>query len=297
MKRDFKGIWIPREIWLSEEIGVLDKIVLAEIDSLDNEDGCFASNAYFAKFFNISVTRVSNIISNLKKLGYIEEVGFNGRNRVLQGRLKEKFKAGLNKSLRQPQTIFKGRLKEKFKHNNIDNNKGDSKEETSPSDLKEKKTISEPNSGKVQYSSVDPTETRHYAKSHKITPDEQLILAQYKKHIYPRCTEKTQSFRDGVVEALDLFNEVWDKNIGAEMLVTGIRIFAENDFWKEKLADNAFLRTPKLFFRRAFLENNIIPLMNEKYGDNNKTKVSEEDVAKRKEQNEKAISDFLGKDN
>ena len=152
MKRDFKGIWIPREIWLSEEIGVLDKIVLAEIDSLDNEDGCFASNAYFAKFFNISVTRVSNIISNLKKLGYIEEVGFNGRNRVLQGRLKEKFKAGLNKSLRQPQTIFKGRLKEKFKHNNIDNNKGDSKEETSPSDLKEKKTISEPNSGKVQYS-------------------------------------------------------------------------------------------------------------------------------------------------
>ena len=42
--RDFKGIWIPKEIYLSKELNWTDKILLIEIDSLDTEEHCFAGN-------------------------------------------------------------------------------------------------------------------------------------------------------------------------------------------------------------------------------------------------------------
>lgn len=72
MNRDFKGIWIPREIWLSTDLKVMEKLILVEIDSLDNEEGCFASNEHFSKFFSLSKNRCSEIIKSLEKKGYIE---------------------------------------------------------------------------------------------------------------------------------------------------------------------------------------------------------------------------------
>lgn len=69
--RAFKGIWIPKEIWLSTDLKVMEKLVLVEIDSLDNEEGCFASNDHFSKFFSLSKNRCSEIIKSLEKKGYI----------------------------------------------------------------------------------------------------------------------------------------------------------------------------------------------------------------------------------
>ena len=71
MARDFKGVWIPKEIWLNEELSLQEKVFLTEIDSLDNEDGCFASNGYFAQFFGLSKGRCSQVISGLEKKGLI----------------------------------------------------------------------------------------------------------------------------------------------------------------------------------------------------------------------------------
>ena len=51
VNRDFKGVWIPREVWLDSRLSMLDKGILAEIDSLDMSDsGCFASNEHLADF-------------------------------------------------------------------------------------------------------------------------------------------------------------------------------------------------------------------------------------------------------
>lgn len=72
MQRDFKGIWIPKEIWISTDLKVMEKLLLVEIDSLDNEDGCFASNEHFSKFFSLSKNRCSEIIKSLEEKGYIE---------------------------------------------------------------------------------------------------------------------------------------------------------------------------------------------------------------------------------
>lgn len=73
MERGFKGIWIPKEIWLNESLSIQEKVFLVEIDSLDNdEDGCFASNEYFANFFKLSKNRCSEIIKSLEKKGFIK---------------------------------------------------------------------------------------------------------------------------------------------------------------------------------------------------------------------------------
>lgn len=71
MNRDFKGIWIPKEVWLCKDLTLMEKIFLIEIDSLDNQQNCFASNAYFSEFFDISKGRCTQIIKSLEAKGFI----------------------------------------------------------------------------------------------------------------------------------------------------------------------------------------------------------------------------------
>jgi len=66
VKRNFKGIWIPKAIWEADLL-IHEKVFLAEIDSLDNDEGCFASNAYFSDFSKLTKARCSQIISKLEK--------------------------------------------------------------------------------------------------------------------------------------------------------------------------------------------------------------------------------------
>lgn len=86
MERDFKGVWIPKEIWLNENLSAIDKIIFTEINSLDSEEhGCFASNEYLAKFCQVSSVTVSRSISKLCNLGLLEIKSFDGRHRELKG--------------------------------------------------------------------------------------------------------------------------------------------------------------------------------------------------------------------
>jgi len=71
MDRAFKGVWIPKGIWENKDMTWMEKLFITEIESLDKEHGCFASNPYFAEFFNLKVTRTSQIINNLIHKGFI----------------------------------------------------------------------------------------------------------------------------------------------------------------------------------------------------------------------------------
>ncbi len=71
LHRDFKGVWIPKSVWLSKVLTLQEKILYVEIDSLDNGIGCFAGNKHFAEFLGLSKKRVSVIINNLVKKGYV----------------------------------------------------------------------------------------------------------------------------------------------------------------------------------------------------------------------------------
>ena len=83
--RKFKGVWIPKDLWLDKDLSMHEKCLLIEIDSLDNDEkGCFKSNKSLAEFLGISEGRCANIISGLKKKDFIYQCFFNGRIRGLK---------------------------------------------------------------------------------------------------------------------------------------------------------------------------------------------------------------------
>jgi hypothetical protein len=119
--RDFKGVWIPKEIWLNTDLSIIEKVLLVEIDSLDNSDrGCFASNEYLASFVQLSEGRVANIISDLKKRGFIIQLFFDGRNRGLRTQISE---SSFNENVKADLTKKGKQTTQKREHNNTDNKK------------------------------------------------------------------------------------------------------------------------------------------------------------------------------
>lgn len=84
MNRDFKGIWIPKEIWFDARLTALEKVLFAEIDSLDTEIGCYAGNEYLAAFCQCSDRTISSAIKKLADIGYIKIEGFNGKRRIIR---------------------------------------------------------------------------------------------------------------------------------------------------------------------------------------------------------------------
>ena len=82
-ERGFKGIWIPAEIWLNTEISHIEKILWAEINSLDKGNGCNASNEYLANFLGVKEHTITIMVSHLKKAGLVKQIAFDGRKRIL----------------------------------------------------------------------------------------------------------------------------------------------------------------------------------------------------------------------
>ena len=84
-KREFKGIWIPAEIWLKKELSVLERGLYAEIDSFDRTgSGCYAGNDYFAEFFGVSAPSIARAIKKLLKKEVIVRAGYRNRKRILK---------------------------------------------------------------------------------------------------------------------------------------------------------------------------------------------------------------------
>ena len=117
-ERDFKGIWIDREIWLSEELSLMEKVLFVEIHSLDNERGCFASNGYFAQFFGMSTRQISTHITSLKTKGYITITIENHNERTI--RVTGKYAYANPESMR----LLKRQVSSLAGHFSVDNRQG-----------------------------------------------------------------------------------------------------------------------------------------------------------------------------
>lgn len=128
--RDFKGVWIPRTVWLDTRLNALEKVILTEIDSLDNgERGCWASNKHIAEFCQCSETKVSTAISKLIDLGYLYLQSFDGRSRELKSSLSN-FE---RQNLINCEAAFKN-LQESNTGNNPSNNSGSKRRKKESSD-------------------------------------------------------------------------------------------------------------------------------------------------------------------
>ena len=77
---DFVNLFQDGKITLQEMylLTIIDNLVTAK------GEGCFASNAYLGKKMCLGRDRIQKIISNLKKLGLVHQVRFDGRKRFLE---------------------------------------------------------------------------------------------------------------------------------------------------------------------------------------------------------------------
>lgn len=65
--RGFKGIWIPSHLWELETLKFVEKGVIAEVESLDDGEGCWASNSHLASFLNVTPKTITRILASLKE--------------------------------------------------------------------------------------------------------------------------------------------------------------------------------------------------------------------------------------
>ena len=45
-ERDFKGVYVPKEIWLTPELTGYERLIFMEVYSLDRKFGCVAGNEH-----------------------------------------------------------------------------------------------------------------------------------------------------------------------------------------------------------------------------------------------------------
>ncbi len=65
-ERDFKGVFIPKEIWVTPELTGYERLIFMEIHSLDREFGCVAGNQHFSNGLGISERQLRDYIKRLK---------------------------------------------------------------------------------------------------------------------------------------------------------------------------------------------------------------------------------------
>jgi hypothetical protein len=89
-KRAFKGIWIPIEIWDNTDLEILEKILLADIESdCSNHQVCFADVNYWVWLLQVKERKVKHLLASLEWKGFIESTTVDGKHviRICRERL------------------------------------------------------------------------------------------------------------------------------------------------------------------------------------------------------------------
>lgn len=70
----FTGLWIPAEVAMHQGLSDKAKLAYGLISSLDNEDGCYASNGYIARTLSVNERHVRRLIDELITQGLVMRV-------------------------------------------------------------------------------------------------------------------------------------------------------------------------------------------------------------------------------
>lgn len=247
-KRDFKGVWIPKTVWLDKRLSALDKMILTEIDSLASEErGCFASNAYIADFCQCSEAKVTKSISLLIKLGYLYVASFNGRQRELKSHLStpsyeaesENVQGSLVKNTRQGSKFYEAesenlrdsKLESKLDNNIFNNNS--QKENT-----QKKKFSSDDSDAPPDVSPASGTDARPKKEEKVFDKDSDAYqaaayLARQIEKNYPDVTPPTEKDKQCWAADFDKCNRInkrsWDD------IADVLHFSQKNTFWRKNI--------------------------------------------------------------
>jgi len=80
-ERQFRGVWIDASIWLDKRLTLVEKALLAEVDSFAGNGKSFHKcNDTIQDEYGISRNTIARALRKLQELGFVE-VSFNGRVR------------------------------------------------------------------------------------------------------------------------------------------------------------------------------------------------------------------------
>lgn len=70
--REFKGVWIPSDLYLNDELSWTEKLVILEVDSFSrNGLPCFISNEHLCNHIRCSASTIEKSLKRTEELGYI----------------------------------------------------------------------------------------------------------------------------------------------------------------------------------------------------------------------------------
>lgn len=95
MAKEFRGVWIPKEIYQDRELNPTEKLILSDIATLGEY---FKSNETIAIEVGVAQCTVTRSIKKFEKLGYIK-TQYDGRTRLI------KLRSTLSKLLKQTKQI------------------------------------------------------------------------------------------------------------------------------------------------------------------------------------------------
>lgn len=72
--RGFKGVWIPKNLYMCTELTPNEKFLLLEIYSLSKKNVCYANNKHFAEFTGLKENTVQKAFLKFEENGYIHRV-------------------------------------------------------------------------------------------------------------------------------------------------------------------------------------------------------------------------------
>lgn len=99
MDREFKGVWIDRSIWLHPDLTLIEKALLAEIDSFTGDGKSFyKTNETIQEEYKISRPTISRALKKLEGLGFIK-IEFDGRKRKVTYQADRKIFTGRPKKM------------------------------------------------------------------------------------------------------------------------------------------------------------------------------------------------------
>ena len=121
--KEFKGIWIPYEVLVDNNLNDKEKMIYSMILYLSKENDCTMSNTYISKLLNICNVQASRIINSLKKKEYIKiEIEYKQNSKETALRKIIPINKNVNTSKRMSNEPINKNVKDIINNNKIYNN-------------------------------------------------------------------------------------------------------------------------------------------------------------------------------
>jgi len=242
---------------------------------------CNSTKAYLGKFIGISEQSVHTILNKLCKLHLVERhktlnvirTTLKWYNAIVVAENLEDTKETLAPNPENTKETLVSDTKETLVNIDIRNKDintdicpdGQILDKIQNSDINKDSEIIIPehNFSGIQLASVSPPTEKVY-KVKKLSEEELKVFQKYKERVISNSTEETETVLEGIPRAIKIFKKSFQE-AGVANLITAIDKYSKTDQFINTKRDEKYIYkyAPKNFFTKAFIENNLLPIINQ----------------------------------